>query len=253
MRSTEQSRGLPSARPSSRHAAANRARLRAGLLAAAAVTLGHPALGDSPVVDWSGYFAGATLSHNWGKLDTQGNTSHIDTDQDNVWALGIFGGHRWQMDDGLVAGLLIEIPLFAETEGAVDTFWFPGANPPVSYEYDIDYAFLITGQLGRSYGRWLPFIEAGVGMAGVTYKVHNVNLADVYTPGFVQQTSNDHLIWKFGVGADYRIEDNLIAGFKLDYLRSDQRSYEVQWLAPWPAYIGAHSVSANFSLAYQFD
>jgi opacity protein-like surface antigen len=206
-------------------------------------------------VDWEGFFAGAYVSHNWGKLDTEGDTSHLSTDKDNVWMAGLLGGYRWQFENDLVAGIAFELPLVSETEGAEDVTWYPSPafNPPAQYDYEIDWAFLIVGQLGRSYGRWLPYVEGGVGLLDATYRVKNVDQNDNYSPGSEQKTDNQHTIWKLGIGLDYKFDQNLVGGLKLSYIESDQQNYKVNWLKPWPAYIGAKSVSAYATLAYQFD
>jgi len=213
------------------------------------------AVADDASFDWGGTYIGGYVSYNWGELDTEGDVTHLSTDEDEVPIMGIFGGHRWNLSNGLVAGVAVEIPLLAEEDGAEDVTFFPrpAFNPPVTYEYDIDYAFLLLGQIGRSYGRILPYLEAGVGRLEATYRVNNVDNNDVYTPGFVQQTSNTHWIWKAGAGVDYAIDNNLIAGFKLSYIKSNQESYDVPWLAPPPSNIGAESVSAYFTLAWLFD
>jgi len=206
--------------------------------------------------DWSGSYLGGYVSYNWGELNTEGNVAHLSTDEDEVPILGIFGGYRWNFANDVVAGIAVEIPLLAEEDGAEDVTFYSranGRNPPANYEYDIDYAVMVLGQVGRSYGRFLPYVEAGVGRLGTDYRVNNVDNNNNYSPGSVQQTSNDHWIWKAGAGVDYAVDDNLIAGFKLSYIRSNQESYDVPWLAPPPSNIGAKSVSAYFTLAWRFD
>jgi len=228
-------------------------RLLAGL--ALGTFIAGPASAGAPGYDWSGSYLGGYVSFNQGKLDTEGDVTHLSTDEDDVPLLGIFGGHRWNIGNDLVAGIAIEVPLWAEEDGAEDVTFYPSPafDPPVTYDYDIDYAVLIMGQIGRSYGRWLPYVEGGVGRLGATYRVNNVDNSDAYSPGFVQKTSNDHWIWKAGVGLDYAIDENLVVGAKLSYIKSNQESYDVPWLAPPPSNIGAESVSAYFSLAWMFD
>lgn len=228
--------------------------LPAVVIAAAAFTYSNMASADNHQFDWGGNYVGGYISHNWGKLDTEGDVNHISTDEDDVWIFGVFGGHRWKLQNDWIAGVAIEIPLTADTSGAEDITFFPrpAFDPPVTYEYDVDYAFLLLGQIGKSYGRVLPYVEAGIGRLGATYRVKNVDLADAYSPGFVQETSNDHWIWKLGAGLDYAISDNLIGGLKLSYIKSNQRSYDVQWLAPPPSYIGANTWSSYLTLSYKF-
>lgn len=209
---------------------------------------------DGQTFDWGGYHIGVFASHNWAELDTTNDRSEFSTDEDNVWLLGLFGGHRWHLDNNLVLNAQIEAPVFSPSGDAQDTTFFPlpTFNPPVTYEYEVNYAVLLTGQVGYAFGRTLPFVEAGVGRVDVTYRVLNVVGGGTYSPGAVQEASNTHTVWKIGIGVDHAITDYIIAGVKLNYMRSDKQGYEVPWNQPGPNNLGADLVSIGASVSYKF-
>lgn len=210
----------------------------------------------TPTFDWSGPYAGVFVSHNWGKLDTQGDTSHLSSDEDDVWASGLFGGYRWNLPRQFVLGAQIEVPLAADTGTVEDITFYPAPafQPPVTYEYDVDNVFLAIVQLGIAYDRLLPYVEAGIGRAEVSYRINNVDYANAYSPGAAQKTSNVHTIWKVGLGLDYAVTDNWIAGVKLSYFKAEPESYNLPWYDDTPGRYdrGAHGSSANFTLSYKF-
>ena len=74
------------------------------LLAMAALFWGS-AQASGQTFDWSGTYVGGYVSFNQGKLDTQGDVSHLSTDEDEVPIIGIFGGHRWNLGNGFVGGV----------------------------------------------------------------------------------------------------------------------------------------------------
>ncbi len=221
-----------------------------------AIAEDKPSVSRTPTFDWSGPYAGIFTSHNWGDLDTQGNANHLSRDEDDVWVFGFLGGYRWNLPKQFVLGAQIEVPLDADTGTIEDITFFPAPafQPPVIYEYDIDYAFLLIGQLGVAYDRLLPYVEAGIGRADVSYRINNVNEANAYSPGAAQKTSNVHTIWKLGVGLDYAVTDNWIAGAKLSYFKAERESYNLPWYDDTPGRYdrGADGYSAYFTVSYKF-
>lgn len=204
--------------------------------------------------DWSGPHLGVFGIYSHATLRGNGNRAAIGRDDDDVLLGGVSGGYRWNLPHGLVGNLMLEVPLTGNSDGTVDTLFFPAPAfvPPVRYEYDLNWAFFVTGQLGYAFGRTLPFVEFGAGPASMTYRVFNVAGAGTYSPGAVQKATNTHIVWKIGIGVDHAFTDSIIGGLKLNYFRADNRRYEVPWNAPGPNYMGAHGFAIQATLGWKF-
>lgn len=211
-------------------------------------------LSDDRPFDWTGVFLGVNVTRNWGHLDTNGDDTALDNDNDGATLVGGFGGARWETPFGLVIGGSVEAPFYGFSGGSNDTVFFPAPafDPPVQYEYDVNYVIFVTGQIGYAVGRVLPYFEFGYGRANVDYKVLNVDNTNAYTPGATQKTDHTHSLWKVGGGVDVAVLDNLILGLEFAYITADQRSYDVPWLLPGPNNIGADAFSAGGSFSLKF-
>lgn len=203
-------------------------------------------------MNWTGPHVGIFGAMAWGRLDTEGNRAHISNDNDEVPIVGAQAGYRFDLGRRLLLNALVEVPLISTEDGADDTRFFPAPafNPPVTYEYDVNYAIFLTAQIGRSYGRFLPFFEFGAGLVDVTYRVRNVIGGGTYSPGALQETSNLHRVWKIGLGLDYALSKRIVAGIKANFMQSTEKSYDLPWNAPPPNRMGATAilVGAHLSL-----
>ena len=213
-----------------------------------------PFLSDDRPFDWTGAFIGISVTRNWGHLDTNGTDTALDNNNSGATLVGGFGGVRWESPWGVVLGALIEAPFHGFDGGAQDTEFFPlpAFDPPVQYEFDVNYIVLVSGQIGYAFGAVLPYFEFGYGRTEVDYKVLNVNQSNNYTPGAVQKTTKVHDVIKVGGGVDVAVLHNLIFGLEFSYLTAARESYDVPWLLPGPNNIGADAFSAGGSISVKF-
>lgn len=211
-------------------------------------------LADDMPYDWTGVFAGVSVTRNWGHLDTNGDDTALDNNNDGATLVGGFAGVRWESPWGVVLGAGFEAPFYGFAGDAADTLFFPAPAfmPPVQYEFDVNYVFFVTGQVGYDFEGILPYFEIGYGHAEVDYKVLNVAPNNTYSPGSVQRTSNHHTLYKFGGGIDVAMLENLIFGLEFSYVTTDSESYDVPWLLPGPNNIGADAFSAGGSISVKF-
>ncbi|MBD3220259.1 outer membrane beta-barrel protein [bacterium] len=181
--------------------------------------------------DWSGWYVGIFGGYLDGKL-TANDPTHLETtgnfDDDSPLA-GLHAGLLKQTERGWVYGGEFVLPLYIQTGSAEDIFWFPDADPPVTYEADYQLAALIGGRLGRSVGSWLPYAFGALGLASVEGRSINVNDQDQYEEGFEQSASATHLVFQLGGGADWQATRDWFAGLRVLAFISDERSYEMPW------------------------
>ena len=205
--------------------------------------------------DWSGFFAGGYGAYNWGDLkitkEHRATTGNFD---ENLWEAGVFGGYRWQMENGLVLGAELMVPFYQEKGTAVDNTFFPAPqyNPPVKYEAKGNWGVFLKGQVGMAVDHTLPFAEFGIGAVNATGKTLNVDVNDVYTPGATQKDTNTHLALLIGAGIDHAVSDHFVVGIRYNYVHLSKENYEMPWNSPPPNRFGASAHKVIVTVAYKF-
>ncbi len=137
-------------------------KLLVSLAAATALMSATPAMAEG--YDWSGWYAGLFVSQGWGSMDMDpihftGLTTPIDNDG---LVGGILGGYRMQQSNNVVYGVQVAVPLLAEKGGATHLAGALGVQT-----VETNYGVIVTGQVGRAYGPWLPLVSAGGGFVSV--------------------------------------------------------------------------------------
>ncbi len=184
--------------------------------------------GDDP---WSGWYAGAFGGYLNGKL-TSNDESHFETTgefEDNSPIFGIFAGKNHQTTSGWVIGVEVLLPLYLDKGTAVDTEFYPDANPRVTYEADYKWSVLAGIRAGKPRGDFLPYVTLALGLAKADGKTINLDNDNVYMPGAEQSASATHLVYQAGVGADYLAGQNLWLGLKILAFNSNKKQYEMPW------------------------
>jgi outer membrane immunogenic protein len=215
-----------------------------------------PAKADgTDAFDWTGFFLGAYVGHNWGDLDlSSDHSSTTEILEENLWEAGIFGGYRHQLSNQLVVGAELMVPFFMEKGKAVDKVFFPAPafDPAVKYEAEGNWGFFVKGQIGRAFGRTLPFIEGGVGAINATGRTLNVDVNDVYKPGARQKDTNTHLALLIGAGIDHAVAEHIILGIRYNFVHLSDEEYEMPWNQPPPNSFGASAHKVIATLSYRF-
>jgi opacity protein-like surface antigen len=192
--------------------------------------------------NWTGFYLGGFVGYLSGRLE--GPPLHV-TDarnlEDDGWTAGLLAGYRYQFPNRFVLGLQLTVPLWAE-KGTATSFGFPGTT----YEVETNYAILGNVQLGYAFGRWLPFVQGGVGFANVTSRVFN------FVPA-VLEVEQDHTLWTVGAGLDYAVTNNFIVGARYTYVDVVRENHtNLQNAAFPPTDFGLTGHGVGFTLAYRF-
>jgi outer membrane immunogenic protein len=177
------------------------------LLATAAIMLAGPALAaDLPrysepatpvyvapaAFNWTGFYAGANVSYNWGDFDTIGTTTRLN--DANGFGGGIQAGYNMQYDP-LVVGIEGELG-YANSKDS-----FAGSKGTLGWRGSL------TPRIGYAMDRFLPYVKAGVA-------VGNVEIKDATLGGSDSATAWG---WTAGVGAEYAVTNNVSVRVEYDY------------------------------------
>jgi outer membrane immunogenic protein len=150
-----------------------------------------------PPLTWTGFYFGAHVGTGWDdaceydpkytKRESRMGMNDVDycDEDDNFWIGGVHAGYNWQKDGPFVFGI----------EG------------DVSFGDDIDYLASIRGRLGFALDNLLIYGTAGAAFIGVE---------DSFG-----ETFHDNG-WVFGVGADYKIAQNMSVGLEGLYYAFDE-------------------------------
>ena len=158
--------------------------------------------------NWSGFFVGANIGHLSG--DTSNNVALPNGPADNLFG-GIHGGYRHQMGDW-VAGVAIAVPLLAEETSYV--------LPGFGFLNEVRHKGSVRGsvQLGRAFGRFLPYVTAG---GGVAWMEGRETIGAITSPW----ASATHLIGTLGAGVNVAIDERWSAGIVYNHLWTSSETY----------------------------
>lgn len=210
--------------------------------------------GAAEPVDWSGWYVGVFGGYQDGKL-TSNDEAHFDTTgefDDNSPIAGIHIGVNKVRDNGWVLGGELILPLYIDKGTAVDTEFFPDADPRVIYEADYKWGVLIGGKAGKPMGKALTYGFLAVGLASADGKTINLDEENVYSPGSEQSASATHLIYQFGVGADLPVSETMFVGARILGFNSNQKQYEMPWNEGELNNFGMNSLLMQANASYRF-
>ena len=219
------------------------------LLTIVCVLAGTAAAGQP--ADWAGWYAGAFGGYISGELNSNDPDHAASTGEydDSGMMAGLFGGLRSQGENDWVYGFEAILPLHMDKGTAVDQVYFPGL---VTYEADYKYALFVGANAGKAMGRGLPYAFGTVGFANVDGKTHNVNLAEEYEPGFVQNAAATHFVWQLGAGLDYQISPDYFLGGRFALFTAAKADHTMPWNEPGPNKFGFDATLVQFQVGRRF-
>jgi opacity protein-like surface antigen len=205
---------------------------------------------QAETANWDGFYAGPFVGYVDGKLAT--NPDHASTTgnyDDNGVMAGIVGGYRKQMDNNIVIGGELIVPLYMEKGTAVDLVFFPGQ---IIYEAKPKLGVLASVQVGYATGKALPYVFGAVGFARVEGRTLNVDLQENLSPGFVQKDSATPVVWQLGAGLDVQASESLVIGGRIAFFKVERADYTMPWNSPGPNKFGMSSALGQVSVTYRF-
>jgi outer membrane immunogenic protein len=172
----------------------------------------------TPAFSWSGIYVGGTAGYAWGRgLEdmTPGGTfaQRATPDLDGA----IWGGHigfNYQMG-ALVLGA--EAQLLSGIDGSQLAPAFPPATAlQIRGTVDVESIALLKAKAGYAFGRWLPYVTAGLASSEIKSRFQDFN----FNGGLpVVSDKQRHGGWVIGAGLEHALTANWIVG--VEYLHID--------------------------------
>ncbi len=165
--------------------------------------------------NWSGTYLAAFVGHTFGSsLDVDPRHIAAETGRDIEGLIaGVSAGHRWHLDNDIVVGVDLTLPLWAQ-EGDLTTTG-PGAR---SYANPI-FGYIVGANVGRAYGQFLPYVHAGAGQTWV----------EGGSPANGTSVTNAHLVATVGAGLAVQITESLNARVQYNYIHAFNEDYSQGW------------------------
>ncbi len=194
------------------------------LVLAAAISAASTSLTFADDYRWSGIYAGFHAGWGGGKVDSiegPGNIWGVRGYEYGARAESFLGGgqigYLHHHANNIVTGIELSVSSFDGSSSA------PSQRSPVAFystidtwNRDISPVFMATARLGYSFGRFLPYVEAGY--AGGNVRMLNVRDYASCTPLCVSDYKRWHNGYVVGAGADYRVTRNIVAGLNYRFI-----------------------------------
>lgn len=167
--------------------------------------------------NWDGPYVGVFGGYGWGSYHEVG-----DPDLDlSGWLVGVNFGADFTVSDGVVIGVVGDIA------------WSDIDLVAGGYSYNVDWVGSLRGRLGFDGGAFLPYLTAGLAVAGAT--------AD-----FVGSDSNTHIGWTVGAGVEFAVTEDLSLDLQYRYSDYGAQSYDVG-LGAYDASFTTHAVTVGLN------
>jgi outer membrane immunogenic protein len=185
-----------------------------GAASAADLPLKAPPKAQEAIYNWTGFYIGAQVGGAWSnyRFDNVNLTAESSGQNASSVTGGGHLGYNWQYNT-VVFGVEAE---FSGTNLRGSTVSV--VNPVVTYNDKVDWYGTVVGRLGVALNRTLLYATGGVAFADIrTSGLNGPN-------GTIDSFSNtaNRVGWAAGVGAEYQITPNCIAGLDYKHLQFDK-------------------------------
>jgi len=182
--------------------------------------------------DWAGAYVGVFAGYGWGTYDDTGPAG-----PDNGLGgglLGVTAGYDFAVTDGIVAGVVADVAWSDISYG----YSFPGEE----FAFDVDWVGSLRGKLGFDGGLFLPYLTAGLAVAGTSA---------FYDDGlFLVDESQTHVGWTIGAGVEVAVADSLSVDVQYRYSDYGEVEYAGVTAPPYDASFTTHQLTAGLNFRF---
>jgi outer membrane immunogenic protein len=217
--------------------------LLAGVAAIGAVSVAHAAdliVDADPVYvapaasgNWDGPYIGGFLGYGSGTV-TDDSNEILNPDMGiDGWLLGVNVGANFTLTDGVVAGVVGDLAWSNIT----------GEDPWDGYDgtqFSIDWAGSVRGRIGFDGGSFLPYLTAGLAVAGVTESNH----------GGAGENNNIHTGWTAGAGVEFAVTEDVSVDLLYRYTDYGETDYVTDGHGTLPLSLTTHSVQVGLNWSF---
>lgn len=175
--------------------------------------------------NWDGPFVGVFGGYDWVGY-SEDNPFELDLEG---WLLGVDAGVNFTVTDGIVAGLVGDIA-WSNIED----------ENPAGYNAYVDWVGSLRGRIAFDGGAFLPYLTAGLAVAGVTVDdTNNSNGTDTGT----------HIGWTAGAGVEFAVSDSMSIDLLYRYSDYGTQTYNVG-LADYDVSLTSSQVTVGLNLSF---
>ncbi|HEV2515363.1 MAG TPA: outer membrane protein [Devosia sp.] len=180
---------------------------------AADLIIDEPAAGVVEVAggNWDGVYVGAFVGGLAGTFSEENTNNEIDI---SGWLAGVNLGVNFTVADGIVLGVVGDVA-WTNAENDVDPF-------------SVDWTGSLRGRVGFDGGAFLPYLTAGLAVAG----------------GEIGGSNETHVGWTVGAGVEFAVADNI--SVDLLYRYSDYGNVDYGYANDFSLTSHAVTVGLNF-------
>lgn len=155
--------------------------------------------------NWDGVYLGVFGGYGAGTFEsTPPGGNDVDI---SGWLLGAAVGANFTVADGIVAGVVGDIAWANISADPADMF---------GDEFNVNWVGSLRGRLGFDGGAFLPYLTAGLAVAG----------AEAVDTGFAEDTGV-HVGWTAGAGVEFAVADNLSVDLLYRYSDYGTATYDL--------------------------
>jgi outer membrane immunogenic protein len=192
---------------------------------AADLIIEEPVVEEVGVIDlggtWDGPYVGIFAGYAWGNYEEDGGAFEADIEG---WLIGAAVGANFTVTNGIVAGVV------------ADLAWSDIGFDNGGYAFHTDWIGSLRGRLGFDGGQFLPYLTAGLAVAGATAE------------GAVSD-SNTHIGWTAGAGVEFAATENLSVDLLYRYSDYGAQTYNV-FGGDYDAAFTTHQVSVGLNWSF---
>lgn len=179
---------------------------------------------------WDGAYIGGFIGYGWGTLtDEDGGIAPISAETDlSGWTAGAKLGANFSVGGGLVLG----------AEGDVAWSGIGGYNDDDLVDYDINWTSSLRGRVGYDAGAFMPYLTAGLGIAGAT-------ASDGPT-----DNSQVHFGWTAGAGVEVAATEQISVDLNYRYSDYGQATYDLAAGGVSDLSLTTHAVTAGVNFKF---
>ena len=180
---------------------------------------------------WDGAFVGGFIGYGWGTVtddDSVIAAPGLPSDQLDAagWLIGANLGANFTVSDGFVLGAV----------GDVAWSTISGYDAGTDVDYDINWAASLRGRAGFDAGAFMPYLTAGLAVAGATADEAGAESGQV------------HFGWTAGAGVEVAATDNLSVDLQYRYSDYGAASYDIG--VPTDLSLTTHTVTAGVNYSF---
>lgn len=182
--------------------------------------------------NWAGAYVGVFAGYGWGTYEDDGPAG-----PDNALGGGLLGlaaGYNFAVADGIVAGVVADV--------AWSDISYGYSVPGTEFDFNVDWVGSLRGKLGFDGGLFLPYLTAGLAVAGTSA---------FYDGGmFLVDESQTHVGWTVGAGLEVAVADNVSVDLAYRYSDYGDVGYAGVTAPPYDASFTTHQITAGLNLRF---